>query len=793
MSWRASGFLQRVCGIVLAGAVIGGPAAADDLLLKSGITLRGTVLKSAGLNSRTIGQNNRADVTAATYWMCDDGVRRYFVQRRQAPDVIDADLTRGILFQLTHERRGSKGIPSTLGLYQKTDFDKYGRRLIELQTPRGKEPVNQAITEIRPEYLKVESTDHNWVMGLDVTTIPPELLREIIGQSIDPQRIDDLKAVVAFFIQIGRYAQAKAEVEQIAAKFPEQTGRADSYADVTRTEIQHLEALAALQEIRRRLTAGQYLLAYRFANAVPEDKVSADVMREARDLVVELDGLLARRNHVLSLLDLLQAELPQEQAQQLAPMHSTVVSELHPESLPRLDPFLRAEKDEGLKPAEKLALAYSGWVIGSGNAVTDLEEAIRLWHARFLVLEYLRSEGHPAEREALVEELLKIDGVTLPRVVDMIANMPPPLTPPTLTPGQPAVVDVIDAYDNVRRQYTVSLPSEYSPQHAYPLLVVLHPGGMSPEQELTLWTGTPDQPGPAFARGYVTIAPHFAEGETRRYDYSSDNHAAVMESINDARKRYRIDSDRIYLAGHGIGGNACFDLGMSHPGVFAGIAAIDGIIDRFCRYYRLNDPQAAWYVVNGELHGDQNGMALSFNADNLNYMMKAGQDVLYCEFKKRGFETYFEEFNRIFDWFAAHRREPQPREIGTGKSYDEGVGILRPFDTRFHWLEVSGLPSRLSDPILWDSAPKKNPSPLMIKGKFTANEEANTVYVQHPGSKTTIWLSPDLVTFDKRITVNLKGKNGKFSEIVRPDLGVLLEDLRVRGDRERLYWAKIEL
>ena len=46
-----------------------------------------------------------------------------------------------------------------------------------------------------------------------------------------------------------------------------------------------------------------------------------------------------------------------------------------------------------------------------------LVEAIRLWDARFLVLEYLRSEGHPAEREALVEELLKIDGVSLPRIV----------------------------------------------------------------------------------------------------------------------------------------------------------------------------------------------------------------------------------------------------------------------------------------------------------------------------------------------------------------------------------------
>src|SRR5689334_13399585 len=112
--------MRRLLAGVLLTAALGGLAAGDDLLLKSGITLRGNVIRIAGLNARTISQNNSADVPASVYWMCDDGVRRYFVLRKLAPDVVDADLSRGILFELKHERRGSRGIPGIIGMYQKT-------------------------------------------------------------------------------------------------------------------------------------------------------------------------------------------------------------------------------------------------------------------------------------------------------------------------------------------------------------------------------------------------------------------------------------------------------------------------------------------------------------------------------------------------------------------------------------------------------------------------------------------------------------------------------------------------
>lgn len=751
----------------------------DELHLKNGVVLKGVVLPLSGLNARTTAQNNNTDIPVATLWMVDDGVRRYFVPRRVAPDVIPADpLSKLVTFELQHQRNGNRGIPSTIGGFPQTEFDRFGRRMVTLTTPRGPEHIQQAITEIRPDALKVDSTSHDWTMGLDPTVIGADRLREMISGAIDPQSLADRRGIVIFFIQAQMYKQAQEELATIAADFPDQA----TWASETELQLAHLKALAALNEIRSRQEAGQHQLAYLVSQKFPADRVSADVLREAQDIVATYDRDRQQAATVGMLLDLLQAELPQERAQLLAPLRATVLEELHPENLERLDPFLRAEADDTLSPEEKLALAYSGWVVGAGNAVTSLDDALRLWQIRFLVLEYLRSNDNPARRQSIMEELTATEGATVPRVSEMIALLPPPSLAVTPQPGVAAQLDVTDEWDEAQQTYSIVLPPEYSPQHRYPLLVVLHAAGSSPDQELTWWAGDPERQGPAQRFGYITIAPHYAAPDQKSYTYGHEAHQAVLESLRDARKRFRIDSDRIFLAGHGMGGDACFDIGMSLPGVFAGVIPMTGVTDRFCMYYRENAPDLAWYVVTGERDGDQLGLSLDRNARDLNHMMTRGHDVIYCEFKARGIEPYFEETPRIFEWMALHRRAPLPRE------WD--VEILRQTDNDFYWLHLDGMPARLGAPIVWEPPRlRRIPQPMPIEAKATV---ANAIYLKHPADHATVWLSPDLVKFGERLKIHHKGRQA-YNDFVSPRMGDLLEDLRVRGDRERLYWAKIEL
>jgi hypothetical protein len=54
-----------------------------------------------------------------------------------------------------------------------------------------------------------------------------------------------------------------------------------------------------------------------------------------------------------------------------------------------------------------------------------------------------------------------------------------------------------------------------------------------------------------------------------------------------------------------------------------------------------------------------------------------------------------------------------------------------------------------------------------------------------------VWLSPELVDFERPITVTLDGRK-LTREGVDPDIDVLLEDLRLRGDRQHPFWAVVE-
>ncbi len=777
-------FCLRAIVVAACSAAWAGGACADEVHLKNGLVLKGIVFPLSGLDARTTSHNNRTVAPIPQYWMIDDGVRRHFVAQRQTADILPEDARLGrVSFELKARRTGAGRIPAVIGRYQKKEFDRYGHRVVELTVQRGTdlvpEHISQSITLIRPDCLKVEATSHDWDYGLDPSTIPADTLRAMIDGAIDPKKLADRQGVVMFYVQAELYKQAREELSAMEQEFPEQ----GAWIEEVRTRVANVDAVRALNEIRSRQAAGQHQLAYLVASKFPPDRVTADVLREAQDIVAAYDAARQKYESAKALLGQLQAALPQEKAAEVAPLRDKVVGELHYENIDRLDPFLRSENDQTLTAAEKLSLAYSAWVVGPGNAVTNLDDAIRLWHARFLVLEFLRTNDNPAQRKSLIEELKKVEGISVPRVEQMVPQLPPPIETVPIPTGTVTPIEVKDAWNRTTQRYSVVLPPEYSPHHRYPLLVVLRAEGSTTEQELIWWAGLPDldKQGPAQRRGYVVIAPEYADEQQGSYAYNFEVHQTVLESINDARRKFRIDSDRIYLAGHGMGADACFDLGMSHPGLFAGVIPIAGVSDRYCMYYRENAPDLAWYVVTGERDGNKNGLSLDSNARDLNPMMTHGQDIVYVEYKARGYEDYFEETPRIFDWMALHRRSPEPAEWK--------VRIARHTDTRFHWLQMAGLPEALAQAVVWDP-PSRRPQAREITGKIVSS--GNTIYVKEPAKEVTIWLSPRLVDFSARLQVHAKSKT-VFNDFVAPSLEDMLEDLRVRGDRERLYWAKLTL
>jgi hypothetical protein len=56
-----------------------------------------------------------------------------------------------------------------------------------------------------------------------------------------------------------------------------------------------------------------------------------------------------------------------------------------------------------------------------------------------------------------------------------------------------------------------------------------------------------------------------------------------------------------------------------------------------------------------------------------------------------------------------------------------------------------------------------------------------------------VWLSPEAVDFDQRVPITINGRAlASGGRVIAPDLGVLLEDVRTRADRQHPFWAKVE-
>ncbi|MEX1094955.1 MAG: hypothetical protein WED34_02840 [Planctomycetales bacterium] len=770
--------------LLLLGAAATAPAAADQVRLKNGTVLEGTPAPLKGLNAEAIRQfQGPTDIYPML--LIEDGVVRYIVPQRQVAEIDrEAEISRYQTFELSHKPQGRSETIKSLGRVDaRSIFDDYGRRTVTLATPRGPVHVVQAITRITPRSVSVTGLTHFWDHALRTSSIDAPVLDAMIRKVTDSAAAGDRMAIATFHLQSGRYVEADRELEAIRAEFPPMAERTDEI----RVKLRELWARKLLTELQHRQAAGQHRLAYEAARSFPTNKMSAGVVRQVEQIIAGYHDAADRAETTLVLLGELQARLEDpELIARVAPMRSVVRDQLGHESLARLDPFVRLADDATLSPREKLALAYSGWILGGAHAITDLDATIRLWDARFLVLEYLRSED-AGRRSELLRELAGVESADVTRVAQMVPLLPPWIETPGIQPGRPEPVVAAGEGSLPAVEYTVLLPHEYDPQHAYPLIVALRPQEFTARNEVEWWgllrkhPDDPGVPGQSQRRGYIVIAPEWTDPKAAEHDYGAKSHYAVLHALRDAQKRFHVDADRVFLSGHGLGGDAAFDLGMSHPDLFAGVVPIAGICDGYCKWYWQNAKELPWYVVNGQLDRD----TVARNARELDRMLRHGVDLIYAEYEGRGYETFYEEIHLLFDWMQRHRRRRDVKDVE--------VIAMRPFDNRFYWFRSEGFPAAMMQAnaqVLVGEASRDRtaaPRPLKLSASIKAG---NVIYVNAAGQRTTLWLNPQLVDFDQRVQVRLNGRQ-VFNDFLRPSLETMLEDLRLRGDRRQLFTVQL--
>jgi len=773
---------------------MGSVAVAQKVQLKDGRILQGKMMVLPGVAKNPIASRPDDEQNQSMpILMVHDELRRTYVPKFFLDNVIDEGIETQIRIKLWQNVSNSGGAISSVGpSLGITPFDEFGRRIYRMQTRDGPLAVVQGITEIAPRYVKVEGLRGQprspvWDMRLATSSIPRETLARILARAVSHDDPQNWLKVVRFYLQAERYREASLELEAVIRQFPEMEG-----LEPIARDLKQMGARRILQEIELRSAAGQHELVRRLLDNFPPEEVAGETLQQVREMTADYAGRTARLQSVKGLLQAVAEQVSDEDHRTLVqPLVQEIIANLTHNNLKRLMPFIQLADDASLSADEKVALATSGWVLGADGAKQKISVAISLLQVRDMVRKYLR-EPLAHERLTLLESIRSAEGADVPSLARLIAYMTPPWEIPEKSVREYGAYELTapGQSENGDFRYLVQLPPEYDASRRYPTIVALNGAYNSPRQELEFWTGSPPRSeagemtgarrGQAMRHGYITIAIDWQKTQQYEYEYTLREHEAVLTCLRDATRRFHIDNDRVYLTGHGMGGDAAWDLAVAHPDVWAGVlpfVAQFSQVKKYVQHYWENARYVPLYFVAGE----KDGSRMSGNAAVLDKFFLKRFDTTVVEYLGRGHEPFPDEVLEAFSWMElpTHRRRGSPPEFT--------CNTMRPWDNFFWWIEGRNFPNSVH-PANW---PLRNARPTQIYGRV---QKANHLLAKTAAEQTTLWLSPDLVDFSKPIEITLNGRKlGIASGSTRPDPEVLLEDVRTRGDRHRPFWAKLQI
>jgi predicted esterase len=762
-SHRTIGLLVAILVCACAGRVLG-----SNIIMKDGRRIHGRLGKTTGLADNP--QSNQQGAPA-TITLVDDDLRRIFVPtfQIQAVDELNAG---DIPEKITIPQRtaiGTKRINRVGPIMNISPFDEYGRRVFTMNTTDGPLDIIQGITLITPRWTKVEGlltaqlTPLVWDSRIATSSIPRDVLHKILVNTGNRSSLDARLRVVRLFLQAERYQDAEQELEGVIADFPDQQ---DLQKEVK--SLHQLHARSIVDEIELRRSSGQHFLAYSLLQKFPNQDVAGETLAKVSEMLKQYEDVRHSRDDVASQLTKLVGALPDGRDRTTC---EAIVKEMNAEmslgNFDRLAGFIRLRDDKTLSDSQRLSIAISGWLLGADSAETNLLITASTARVRELIRRYM-NEPVLLKRNEIEQELRTMEGAS------------PSLVAKAETPGFYKLNVPIGMDNEPDATYYVQLPPEYDPYVRYPTIVTLNGVGSTPEQQVDWWAGAPTDNGQRLGQasrfGYIVIAVNWLADGQRDYGFTAREHATVLASLRDACRRFSINTDRVFLTGHSAGGDAAWDIGLAHPDLWAGVIPIVARTQKYASHYWPNASMVPFYCVGGELDGDK----LKENARDLDRYMIHRYDVTVVEYQGRGHEDFYEEIKDLFDWMA---RKPDrnffPKEFT--------VATMRTWDNYFWWLEIDKLPPRsIVEPVNWP--PGRGTRAAEIRAKIQATGD---IYVPGTGLSATIWFAPEMLNPGRdKVDVHLGGR--RYTADVTPNLSVLLNDVRTRGDRQHPFWAKFQ-
>jgi len=441
-----------------------------------------------------------------------DGLRRVFIGQ-ESIGIADGESQRNeIEFDIPQKQYN--GTEGTVGqLTHLGDFNEFGHREYFIRDAKNViHRYTQGITKITPRYCiaNVLSSGGNlkqWRMPIATGLIDPDILRDLLVRQSDPDNVNDMFDIADFFRQTRDYKRASQELLLIQSRFPEEKERVEE----ERIELAQLQGRQILGDIETRLNLGQTRLAATYARVADNPNYSRDMQAKFDDLKNVTAKKQARlENKLKQIKDLVAKvdDLPDDQRVAVDRFQESLLAELSDENLPRLDAYQRVADDNSIPNVQKLALAMSGWLLGSNNAIENMAVVESLFPVKSLALEYLADATSATRRQAILDELLTLETGN-PNYIDSLLKNSKPVAAEDLTnyDGSKPISFSVEVPGTIANpgvktyRCMAHLPTEYDPHRKYPAIISLPGGNQLLEQNLNMWCGT------VTPRGSISSSP----------------------------------------------------------------------------------------------------------------------------------------------------------------------------------------------------------------------------------------------------------------------------------------------
>jgi predicted peptidase len=204
--------------------------------------------------------------------------------------------------------------------------------------------------------------------------------------------------------------------------------------------------------------------------------------------------------------------------------------------------------------------------------------------------------------------------------------------------------------------YRLLKPIDYDPEKKYPLVIILHHGGLHGDDNVRQITTHPAPLLSTHRTKYPAFlfVPQCPKGACWGGIPPLPSVALlVFEAISALEKEFKIDTTRRYVTGTSGGGYGSWHFICTHPEMFAGAIPIGG----------GSNPKLAKKIIDVPVwvfHGEKDkDVPVKFARDMIDAIKKEGGNPKYTEFKGAGHYIWdrIERTPGVLDWLFAQKRK----------------------------------------------------------------------------------------------------------------------------------------